>query len=98
MCVKAIHINNIIRVLVLISAVLLLSLALVLVDGLLQRLLDRLTLLLVEGVALPLGLVLHLGLLHVPALSLGRRGAVLIMLRLVMGGRSRLAQPPPVRC
>merc|ERR1719341_682735 len=54
-------------------------LALLLVDSLLELPLDRMTLLLVDSVTLPLSLVLHLRLLHIPALCRGGGGAVIIL-------------------
>merc|ERR1719341_3145526 len=60
-------------------------LALLLVDSLLELPLDRMTLLLVDSVTLPLSLVLHLRLLHIPALCRGGGGAVIVLVvRLVV--------------
>merc|ERR1719339_505081 len=63
---------------------------LLLVESLLELPLDRMTLFLVDCVTLPLSLVLHVRLLHIPALCRGSGGAVLILVvrltvRLVVG-------------
>ena len=57
---------------------------------LLKLILDRVTFLLVDSVALFLSLVLHLELLHFPALSRWFRPTLVLLLRLVMGLVMRL--------